>query len=139
MAVKKSAAAAVKKRDTKNPLTEKQQAFIVEYLIDRNATQAAIRAGYSKASAGQRGFECLNNPIIRAKIDAALEASAQRVEIDRDWVLSRAKDMAEDAEASNRDRLKAMELICKLLGLFEQQQQDTRIEVVLGEAEDWCG
>jgi len=47
-------------------LTPKQKAFVEEYLIDLNATQAAIRAGYSPATAGSIGSENLKKPEIRA-------------------------------------------------------------------------
>ena len=50
-------------------LTDKQQRFVEEYLIDLNATQAAIRAGYSPLSARQVGTENLSKPSIRACID----------------------------------------------------------------------
>lgn len=68
------------------PLTAKQQRFVEEYLVDLNATQAAIRAGYSKASAEVIGHENLRKPGVRAEIDArraklteAAEVSAERV------------------------------------------------------------
>ncbi len=54
-------------------LTQKQKAFIEEYLIDRNATQAAIRAGYSKKSARQVGSENLSKPYILEVINKRLE------------------------------------------------------------------
>ena len=53
-------------------LTAKQERFCEEYLIDLNATQAAIRAGYSVESAGSIGSENLTKPEIRARIDTAM-------------------------------------------------------------------
>ena len=52
-------------------LTPRQKAFVAEYLKDRNASQAAIRAGYSKEAAGQAGYSTLKKPHVRAAIDAA--------------------------------------------------------------------
>ncbi|RID91195.1 terminase small subunit [Gemmobacter lutimaris] len=52
----------------KRPLNDKQRAFAKEYLIDLNATQAAIRAGYSERTAGQIGYELLKKPEIQAEI-----------------------------------------------------------------------
>ena len=49
-------------------LTQKQQRFVDEYLVDLNATQAAIRAGYSQTTAGQQGFELLKKPEIQSAI-----------------------------------------------------------------------
>ena len=53
-------------------LTEKQKKFVEEYLIDLNATQAAIRAGYSVDTASQIGYENLRKPEIVEAIASAL-------------------------------------------------------------------
>ena len=127
------------KHDAEKKLSDKQMAFVVEFLACNNATQAAIRAGYSPRSAKQIGSEKLKNPIIAEKIRQAREAAAERNEVDRDWVLTRANNIVESPGTAVKDQLKAMDLICKLLGLFEERREDTRIEVVLGEAEEWCG
>jgi phage terminase small subunit len=55
---------------TKNKLTPKQERFVAEYLVDLNATQAAIRAGYSKKTAQQVGSENLSKPVIAEAIAA---------------------------------------------------------------------
>ena len=52
-------------------MTPKQQRFVAEFLCDLNATQAALRAGYSKKVAGQQGYENLNKPEIRHLIETA--------------------------------------------------------------------
>ncbi len=53
-------------------LTPKQARFVEEYMIDLNATQAAIRAGYSKRTAGRMGTENLSKPVIAAAVQKAL-------------------------------------------------------------------
>ena len=53
-------------------LTVKQQAFVAEYLVDLNATQAAIRAGYSVKDADKIGMKLLRNTRIKAAIDKAI-------------------------------------------------------------------
>lgn len=68
-------------------LTKKQKVFCDEYLIDLNATQAAIRAGYSVESAGSIGSENLEKPEIRARIDEALAERSKRTGINADRVL----------------------------------------------------
>ena len=72
---------------TPKPLTPKQQRFVDEYLIDLNATQAAIRAGYSEDSAQQMGSENLSKPVIASAIAEAQAARAKRVQVDADEVL----------------------------------------------------
>lgn len=68
-------------------ITAKQQRFVEEYLVDLNATQAAIRAGYSQKTAEVIGFENLRKPHIQALIDKAMNERAQRTQITQDRVL----------------------------------------------------
>ena len=70
-------------------LTPKQAAFVAEYLVDLNATQAAIRAGYSAKTAGSVGAENLSKPEIAAAIAEAQQKRAERTEITQDKVLAR--------------------------------------------------
>lgn len=67
--------------------TAKQERFVEEYLIDLNATQAAIRAGYKPENAGAIGAENLKKPGIRARIDEALAERSKRTGINADRVL----------------------------------------------------
>lgn len=68
-------------------MTKKQKLFVEEYLIDLNATQAAIRAGYSPDTAGAIGCENLKKPEIRARIDKAMAERSKRTGINQDRVL----------------------------------------------------
>lgn len=68
-------------------LNDKQRRFVDEYLIDLNATQAAIRAGYSEKTAGSQGFDLLKKPEISDAIHAAMKERAARTEITQDRVL----------------------------------------------------
>lgn len=70
-----------------NELTAKQRAFVREYLIDLNATQAAIRAGYSEKTARQIGEENLSKPDIASAVEAAMKNRADRTDITADRVL----------------------------------------------------
>ncbi|HBS65179.1 TPA: terminase small subunit [Acinetobacter nosocomialis] len=75
-------------------LRGKQQRFVDEYLIDRNATQAAIRAGYSAKTAGSIGDENLKKPEIKKAIEAGEAELAERNKITQDKVLNLLWDMA---------------------------------------------
>lgn len=68
-------------------LTPKQAAFVQEYLVDLNATQAAIRAGYSEDTAKAIGHENLTKPDIAQAIQAAMDLRAERTGITADRVL----------------------------------------------------
>ena len=65
-------------------LNRKQQAFVDEYLIDLNATQAAIRAGYSVTSARDIGCENLTKPNIQEAIAKAMAERSKRTGINQD-------------------------------------------------------
>ena len=68
-------------------ITPKQQRFVSEYLIDLNATQAAIRAGYSPRTAKQMGTENLAKPVLAAAIQKAMAERGKRTEIEADDVI----------------------------------------------------
>ena len=68
-------------------MTLKQKRFVEEYLIDLNATQAAIRAGYSPRSAKQIGQENLYKPAIQNAIDKAMAERSRRTGISQDRVI----------------------------------------------------
>lgn len=74
--------------DGKNwQITEKQQRFVEEYLIDLNATQAAIRAGYSAKTADQQGSRMLANVKVQQAISVAMAERSKRTGINQDRVV----------------------------------------------------
>lgn len=75
-------------------LNAKQTAFVHEYLVDKNATQAAIRAGYSVKTAASLGERLLRNVEIRAAIDEGLQDLARRVGLTAEMVLRERKRLA---------------------------------------------
>lgn len=68
-------------------MTPQQQQFVLEYLIDLNATQAAIRAGYSEKTARQQASDLLTKPDIQDAVAEAMAARSKRTEITADRVL----------------------------------------------------
>ena len=81
--------------DSDIKLTDKQQRFCEEYLVDLNATQAAVRAGYSEKTAGAIGFENLRKPEIQAYLQKLKEEQSERTQITADSVLSRLNQVAD--------------------------------------------
>jgi phage terminase small subunit len=75
-------------------LTVKQKRFIEEYLTDLNATQAAVRAGYSKRTARQQGALNMSNVTIGAAIAEGMEKRSERTGVTADAVLARFWDIA---------------------------------------------
>lgn len=147
-------------------MTQKQKRFIEEYLIDLNATQAAIRAGYSPDTAQQTGSENLSKPVIRAQIDRAMAERSKRTGVNAERVIQelakiafvnaaevidpktatvkedalpedtaaiqsvKVKTFGEDGlerEIKMADKIKALELLGKHLGMFQNN-----VNVTLG-------
>lgn len=144
-------------------MTKKQKLFVEEYLIDLNATQAAIRAGYSPDTAQQMGSENLSKPVIKSAIDRAIADRSRRTGINQDRVIQEIAKLAflnpvdvidmdkatvkgeanrddtaciasvkvkviptEDGNITERevktyDKLKALELLGKHLGMFSDK------------------
>lgn len=75
-------------------LTAKQQAFVREYLIDLNATQAAIRAGYSAKTAEQQGSRLLRNAEVQRAVSEGQKERSEKTGITAQWVLERLADEA---------------------------------------------
>ena len=106
------------------PLSVKQRRFIEEYLVDFNAAQACIRAGYNPKNAKVIGCENLTKPNIKIAIDVALKQRSERTEITADYVLT---TIRETVERCKRDpfnpsaMLKGAELLGKHLALFTEK------------------
>ena len=140
-------------------LTDKQKRFCDEYLIDLNATQAAIRAGYSKKTAYSIGIENLKKPVIQNYIDKRLKqledkriakadevlkylTSVMRNEVKEEVVVvegkgdgcSSARTIKKDMSA--KDRNKAAELLGKRYRLFTDRIEADVNQTVIFEGED---
>ncbi|MBH9003063.1 terminase small subunit [Pseudomonas aeruginosa] len=76
-------------------LTKKQRLFVDEYLIDLNATQAAIRAGYSTRRATEIGYQLLQRPEVAQAIQAAMAERSKRTEVEADYVIRRLREIDE--------------------------------------------
>ena len=104
-------------------LTPKQQRFVEEYLIDLNATQAAIRAGYSEKTAKEIGSENLTKPNIAKAIQEAQESLSNKTQLTVDIVvqglLKEAQDYAEGSTQSAR--VAAWAHLGKHLGMFKDK------------------
>lgn len=81
-------------------MTDKQKRFVSEYLIDLNATQAAIRAGYSAKTADVQGVRLLGNVKVQVELKKAMQKREERTEITQDMVL---KELFKVAFANGSD------------------------------------
>lgn len=132
----------------------KQQRFVDEYIISGNATQAAIKAGYSKKTANRIATENLSKPVIKTAIDQRnaeiqsektmdmqevmeLLASIARGETTEETVTNKG-DVIETA-TRNSDKLKALELIGKRFGAWTDKKEisgNLDIEIGMGDYDD---
>lgn len=131
-------------------LTERQRRFCEEYLIDGNASQAAIRAGYSKRNSTVVSTTLMKNPRVQAHLKALLDelhsakvADAQEVleyltsimrGEQREQTLQLIGDGMQDITAIDvaaKDRLKAAELLGKRYGIFKENVGVTMDAVVI--------
>ena len=83
------------KEQAQPKLTIKQETFVAEYLVDLNATQAAIRAGYSAKNADKIGSELLGKTRVKEKIQERMDQRSERTEITADYVLKTIQDTIE--------------------------------------------
>jgi phage terminase small subunit len=119
-------------------LTDKQKRFVEEYLKDLNATQAAIRAGYSANTANEQGARLLANVSVKAAVAKGQEKLSKRAQIDQEWVLKNIikvykrcmqKTRVKDREGNfigefqfkDGSALKSLELLGKHLGMFAER------------------
>ena len=116
-------------------LSAKQKRFVDEYLIDLNATQAAIRAGYSQQCAKEQGYRMLTYVHIQEEIKKVMDEQTSKLNIDTYYILKRLKDIAENHEATNPSVcIKALELMGKYLGMFSQKVE---VGITALKHEDW--
>ena len=123
-------------------LTPKQKLFVAEYLVDLNATQAAIRAGYSEKRASEIGYQLLRKTTVQAAIQEAMADREERTGVTQDRVVAElelvafaeAHDYA-DANLKYANKLKALELLGRHLGMFTdkvEQTGETTLRLELG-------
>ena len=79
--------------DDVNNLTEKQECFVREYLIDLNATQAAIRAGYSDKRASEQAYQLLQKTTVKNAIAELKARRNEQLNVDAGYVLKRLLDV----------------------------------------------
>lgn len=116
---------------TTQELTDKQARFCEEYLIDLNATQAAIRAGYSEKTAREQAAQNLSKLNIQEKIAELKAERSKRTEITQDSVIQELAAVARAEVKGVRavDKLKALELLGKHLGMFVERYEVNAAEI----------
>lgn len=119
-------------------LTPKQELFCAYYAIKRNATQAAIEAGYSKKTAYSIGEENLKKPDIKNRIDELLKEHSDKAMSDGQKVIKELEEIAfsrsayhfDSLEMKVSDKLKALENLGRVHGIYEEDNSQASKIVV---------
>lgn len=107
----------------KGKLTPKQERFCQEYVIDCNATQAAVRAGYSAKTADVSGPRLLGNVRVGARIRELQVEGAKKINITREWITNELIEIQSGSKTTYPpSSLKALEMLAKMYGLNEPEK-----------------
>lgn len=104
-------------------LTDKQIRFCQEYVIDLNATQSAIRAGYSEKTANEQGARMLANVSIQEFISELQQSKSEELNITFDSIAKDVHEIAQDRNERASDRLKAYDQLSKMFGHYEKDNK----------------
>ncbi len=106
-------------------LTERQKRFVEEYMIDSNATNACIRAGYTKTNADVVGPKLLGNIGVITEIRKRQAKQSERLGITRDFITKELLDILNATKISfPPSALKALEMLAKMHGLNEPDRAE---------------
>lgn len=124
-------------------MTGKQQRFCDEYLIDCNATRAAIAAGYSKQTAYSQGQRLLKNVETKNYIAQKQEERSRQSLLtfeERQRILA---EIAKDPNSNKSDRIKALDVYNKMTGAYVERVQmsatvaeQTKLDKIIADLED---
>lgn len=122
-------------------LTAKQQTFVQEYLVDLNATQAAIRAGYSPKTANEQGAQLLAKLSISQAVAAGKKVRADKLQIDAEWVLTEARSTYLAARAADKlsEAVSALKLVGTHVDVQAFKERVSQEHSFTEEAAKWLG
>lgn len=108
-------------------LTDKQEMFCREYVIDLNSAAAARRAGYSEKTANRLGSRLLSNVDIQRRVSELQAERAERCEITADEVVKKLRAISEMWPQNPSAACRALELLGRCLGVFERDRQQQTV------------
>lgn len=120
--------------DERPLLNSRQASFVGFYVIDFNATQAVIKAGYSAKGASQTGSNLLANPKIKAEIARRKQALAARSEVTRDWLVH---ELAEEFRAAREPTVRKSADGKTVISETRKPQAVARIGELLARLHGW--
>lgn len=112
-------------QDVVDSLSEKQKRFCEEFLVDLNATQAVVRAGYNTKYPNRIAFQLMENTAVRIAIDGLRAERSKGSDVTKDFVLRGIQKAIRQAEESNNTNavLRGYELLARHLGMFVERTE----------------
>ena len=111
-------------------LTDKQERFCQEYVVDLNSAAAARRAGYSKRTANRQGSRLLSNVDIQRRISELRDGRVKRTQVDADFVVERLRAIADQWQKNPSAATRALELLGRHLDIFERDSRQQQAAVI---------
>ena len=109
-------------KSERDELTMKQRKFVNAYCESGNATNAAIKAGYSENTAESQGSRLLKNVKIRKAIEAKEREFEMASLITKEYVLAALKDIADNKDEQTQNKIRALENLGRYLSMFTDKQ-----------------
>lgn len=106
-------------------LSPKQRAFIDEYMVSQNASEAVLKAGYKTTNQNRIASELLQHPLVSEEIERRLADKQEKTELRADYLVNKLIAIIDSNEERTSDQLKAIELAGKTLALWRERQEIT--------------
>lgn len=112
------------KKGKGSKLTRKMEMFVEEYLVDLNASQACLRAGYKTTAPNRMAAKLINHPLVAEEIRKRTDQRKEETKLSAEYVITKLIAIAEKQEEINASAsLRALELLGKHLGLYRDRQE----------------
>ena len=104
-------------------LSPKMERFVEEYLIDLNASEAVLRAGYKTRNQNRIATDLLQHPLVEAEIKKRTEARREKSELKAEYLINKLIALIESPTTKDSDTLRAIELAGKSIALWKERQE----------------
>lgn len=112
-------------------LSKKQELFCHEYIKDRNAGAAYVRAGYSENGARQSGKRLLTNAYVQQRIEELLNPIKEKCKVDTEWIIEELKSNHEEAKELGEygNSNKSLDQLAKIIGSYAPEKIEHTVDI----------
>lgn len=105
-------------------LSTKQSNFVKEYMVDFNASQAVLRAGYLTNNPNRLGVEMMRHPLILRELKVLMDKRDEKIDVTKEYVIQKLMKIVQSTEEDNPSAaLRGLELLGKHLGLYRDRTE----------------